>query len=86
MKLDMKAVANSFAAVTAIAYAICIVLFLISPDFAVTVINYFAHGVNIASIVQAKSIVESLLSLVFGTISAWLLAALFVIIHNKLAK
>lgn len=82
-KLDVKRAANTLAIVTAIAYIICIVLLWAAPNFATVLGNYLFHGVDISNLIVFRGIGYSIVSLILGTISGWLLGALFALVYNK---
>jgi len=82
-KLDEKSVANALAIITAITYIICIVLLWITPNLAINLGNYFMHGIDITSIIANRGIGYSLMSLVLGTVSAWIFGYLFALFYNK---
>jgi Na+-driven multidrug efflux pump len=85
-ELNARVVANTLAIVTAIAYIICAIILWISKDLAVSLGNYLFHGIDIASIVVIRGAGYTLVSVIFGTIVAWISGYIFAIIYNKLLK
>lgn len=83
-KLNVVKVANALGITTAIFYLVCIILIWLSPGFSVTIGNYLLHGIDISQLAVQRSFGFSLISFVSGTISGWLMGALFAFIYNKL--
>jgi len=87
MKLDTKALANAFALITGIVYAVCAGLVAIAPDFFLSITNSWVHGLDLTKIqsvnITAGSFFGGFLSIV---IFAWLAAYIFGAIYNSLVK
>ena len=83
-KINIIKVGNSLAVTTAVIYFICIIAVWVAPVFTIAIGNYLLHGVDITKLVTERSFVFSVISLVIGTVMAWLTGALFAIIYNKL--
>ena len=83
-KLNTIKVANSLAVTTAVVYLICIIAVWIAPGITTTIGNYLLHGVDISRLVVARTFSYSVITLITGTITGWLLGALFAITYNKL--
>ena len=82
-KLSVMRVANSLAVTTALAYLVCIIAVWLAPGIATTIGNYLLHGVNVNRLVEARTFIFSLTSLILGTILSWLAGALFAAVYNK---
>ena len=82
-KLNVIKVANSLAVTTAVVYLACIIALWLAPGITTAIGNYLLHGVDISRLVEARTFVYSLTSLIFGTIAIWLVGALFAAVYNK---
>ncbi|MBS3077187.1 hypothetical protein J4233_02855 [Candidatus Pacearchaeota archaeon] len=82
-KLSVMRVANSLAVTTALAYLVCIIAVWLAPGITTTIGNYLLHGVNVNRLVEARTFIFSLTSLILGTILSWLAGALFAAVYNK---
>lgn len=84
-KLNVKKVALSLAAVSAILYIACALLIAIAPDFTVSLFSNLFHGVDISQIAGTSiSIGSILIGLIEVIVYALIAGALFAVIYNKL--
>lgn len=85
-KLNAMAIANTLAIITAIAYIICAVVLRVSKDFAIILVNYLFHGIDVTNIIVMRGIGYTAISIIFGVIVMWIFGYLFAVIYNKFVK
>ena len=86
-KLSVKGVALAFAIVWAGWYAACALLFLVAPSFALSLVNYFFHGIDLTIIAKTGMDIGSVvIGLVVSVIFAYASGAVFAALYNKLSK
>lgn len=88
MKINEKAIAHSLATVSALYYAVCVVLVFVAPDLYKNVVISWAHGVDIARVWRDTSPDSGtlLVGFITFTAAAWLTGYIFAYIYNFFIK
>lgn len=79
--------ANAVAVATAITYAVCAGFVVLLPDFSITVMKTWFHGIDLSKIASLTVTPESfIIGLATITVSAWVTGFVFAKLYNMFAK
>lgn len=86
-KMDTKAVPLSLAITAGILYAICAILFVISPGIVLSLFKNIFHGIDITQIAQNNISLTNTLTgfaeiIIYSLIAGWI----FAVFYNFVAK
>lgn len=87
MKCQPTIIAKAAAATTATVYIICATVFVVIPDFAMSIAKSWFHGIDITAFGASEVTISSFfLGFVTAIITGWLIAYLFAWFSNVFAK
>lgn len=87
MKLNVMALANASAGVTAVIYVVCALAFIVLPDLSMQIASSWFHGFSLSGLGQANLTLESLvLGLVTSVAGTWAVGYVFALVYNSLVK
>ncbi len=79
--------ANAVAVTTAITYVACAGFVVLLPDFSLTIMKSWFHGIDLSQIASLTVTPESfIVGLITLTISAWVVGFVFAKLYNIFAK
>lgn len=83
MKYKPFAMANTVAVITAVLYAACAGFVVLLPDFSITVMRSWFHGIDLSKIASLTVTPESFITgLITLTVSAWVTGFVFAKLYN----
>lgn len=87
MKLDKLTIANALALASAILWLLCTVIVAILPDFAMTVANWWMHGLDMSTMGQWNITFSSFfLGGITLVVSSWATGYIFAWSWEKMSK